>query len=677
MSNKTKIEKVREQRRLMRKKEILLEKNRLGLNQLLKPALYLFLSIILELVTFALFDFKTASGSKQVLPQYIFFDIGIWLFVCGLLLCSKKNWVSNLIFYISIIIKVTLFIVGVTLKGDFGYLFTLDKARLIPEMLESMNTTFINYWLIAVAVLGSVFVIALPIVFDKILGRKKIQLKRISNSIFCLLLFLITSTVGAGCFAAQTALMKTSSAHKEISDDKYLYQNLHINDLSFQKFGSCGFYIKNFINLIFPNNGVSKSEETSTIETYNKSVAGRDVTASLYGDNLIMIMLESFEWFAIDPYNTPNLWALKTGESSDYVDDQALVFENYYSNNKTNVSEDIGLLGYMPNEAMFSVKSANSYATKFSLPNLFKNEGYSTTYLHNWKIKFYNRNEVNKNIGFDKIYSLEDFQSDSKSTKFNFYNLESEFIDQFMDEIAPTDRKFMSFYTTVSSHGSYAIQNPKFEKHFNTYDKNLSKMKTWFTNNGYTFPEDEEFQAYLKEYKSSVMDTDEMIGKLFDHLNKTGLINNTAVLLYSDHNAYYQNLSKNIKGTQDHNFSSQKAYTVPMMLYSKKVSRSRIVRDFCSTYDIYPTLGEMFGLPYNKINAQGKDILSADIANTVYSSALTGFYNSKCHSKNMQYITKYEGSTNTDVETFKTNVCEFLSKQKTLNIVYKSGKTYK
>lgn len=677
MSNKTKIEKVREQRRIKRKKELQLEKNKLGLNQILKPVLYLLISIILELVTFALFDFRTTSGSKQILPQYIFFDIGVWLFVCGLLLCSKKNWVSNLFFYIAIIVKVTLFIVGVTLKGDFGYLFTFDKTFLIPEMLESMNTTFINYWLIAVAVLGSVLVIALPIVFDKILGKKKIQLKKISNSVFCLLLFLITSTIGAGCFAAQTALMKTSNAHTEISDDKYLFKNMQISDLSFQKFGSCGFYIKNLANLIFPNNNVSDSEVDSTIETYNKSVAGKDVTASLYGDNLIMIMLESFEWFAIDPYNTPNLWALKTGEASEEIKDQAMVFTNYYSNNKTNVSEDIGLLGYMPGESMLNVKSANTYATKFSLPNLFEAEGYTTTYLHNWKIEFYNRNEINKYIGFDKMYSLEDFESDTKSTKFNFYNLESDFVDQFMNELAPTSGKFMSFYTTVSSHGSYAIQNPKFEKYFKTYDSNLSKMKTWFTSQGYTYPEDEEFQAYLKEYKSSAMDTDEMVGKLFKHLNDTGLINNTTVLLYADHNAYYQNLSKNIKGTQEHDFSSQTAYTVPMMIYSKKLSQTRTIDTFCSTYDLYPTIGEMFGLPYNTINAQGKDVLSSEISNTVYSSALTGFYNSKCHSKNMQYITKYKGSTDSDVENFKTNVCEFLNKQRTLNIVYKSNKTYK
>ena len=139
-----------------------------------------------------MFDFQTASGSKQVLPQYIFFDIGVWLFVSGLIICSKKNWLANIFFYIALVVKVTIFIINVTLKADFGYLFTFDKARLLPEMVESMNTSFINYPLIAVAIIGAIFVIALPLIFDKLLGKVKIQLKRISNSVFCLLLFLIT-----------------------------------------------------------------------------------------------------------------------------------------------------------------------------------------------------------------------------------------------------------------------------------------------------------------------------------------------------------------------------------------------------------------------------------------------------------------------------------------------------
>ena len=82
----------------------------------------------------------------------------------------------------------------------------------------------------------------------------------------------------------------------------------------------------------------------------------------------------------------------------------------------------------------------------------------------------------------------------------------------------------------------------------NTYIFFINKLGAM---NQLTVLEDETLQACLKEYKSAAMDTDVMIGKLFKHLEDTGLINNTAVMLYADHNAYYQNLSKNIKGTQN------------------------------------------------------------------------------------------------------------------------------
>jgi arylsulfatase A-like enzyme len=245
-----------------------------------------------------------------------------------------------------------------------------------------------------------------------------------------------------------------------------------------------------------------------------------------------------------------------------------------------------------------------------------------------------------------------------------------------IDKIAPTTGKFMSFYTTVSSHGTYTVQNERFEEHFKTYDKNLELMKTWFADEGYVYPADKEYQSILKEYKSACMDTDEMIGKLFKHLNDTGLIQNTTVVLYSDHNAYYQNLTKKIKATEKAGYDSQIAYNVPLMIYSNKIA-SQTIESFCSTYDIYPTLCEMFGLPYNVVNAMGKDMFSEnDIKNTIYSSALTGFSSAKCYSKTMQHITKYANSTDADVELFKINVVEFLKKQQILKIVYNSNRTY-
>ena len=110
------------------------------------------------------------------------------------------------------------------------------------------------------------------------------------------------------------------------------------------------------------------------------------------------------------------------------------------------------------------------------------------------------------------------------------------------------------------------------------------------------------------------------------------------------------------------------------MIYSNKLTASNITA-FCSPYDLYPTISELFGLPYNTINSQGKNILSSEISETVYISMLTGFYDDKCYSKNMQYIKKYDGSTDADVENFKNKVCEYFKKQRTLSIVYKSNET--
>lgn len=673
---------MREKTSLKTRKAKNLDKHQLGLNQILKPALFFIISFLLEIVGFAIFKFYTPSGSTQVLPQYILFDIGIWLFICSLILCTSKNWISNVIFYIALFAEGTIFAINIVLRTGFGYLMTFDMVRLLSECFTSMNLAFINWPLIISAVLGIGAVIAIPILFDKFLSKKKITIQKMSKSIFCLMFFLITATVGAGCYSSQLLFLKASATNKEISDDKYLYENIQLQDQAYQKFGSCGFYLKNLASFLFPNSNVSKSELNEVLDEYNKSVATKNSTASLADDNLIVIMLESFEWFAIDPYNTPNLWALKTGETSDKTSTsitiKATAFTNYNSNNKTNVSEDLCLMGYMPNENTLSLKSNNLYSAKYSLPNLFNNEGYTTSYFHNWNKNFYNRYKTNTNIGFSNFYSIDDFKSDTKSKTFNYYNLEADFIDQMVENIAPTTgEKFMSFYTTISTHGSYDVINTRFNNYYEIYDSNLENMKIWFSDQGYHYPTGKTMQAYLREYKSAAIDTDVMIGKLFEHLESNNLLDETTIVLYADHNAYYHELTNEIKSTAKADYSSQTSYTVPLMIYTNGRISTEDVTSYCSPYDLYPTICGLFGLPYNTVNALGKDILSTtDISNTVYISQLTGYYSDKVYSKNMIYFKKYDGATDADVEAFKTHVCEVLQKQRILNIVYKSKAKY-
>lgn len=656
-----------------------LEKKQIGLNQLLKPALYLLLSLIFEIVSFVVFEFKYADGSAQILPSYIFFDIGLWLFIASLMLCSTKNWISNTIFYVSMSVKALLLVANITLRGGFGYLFSWDMIDLILEAFESIDADFINFPLIITCVLVVGVIIALPIVFDKLLKKYKVTIKKVTKPIFCLICFLLTSTIGVGCYGIQIATIKASATNSEISSDEYLYENMHIKDMSYKKFGSAGFYIKNLYDICFKGSSYTKEEEAAALKLFEDSVAGVNTNAPLYNNNLIVIMMESFEWFAIDPYNTPTLWALKTGENyyADHVEKQAVVMEKYISNNKTNVSEELCLLGYMPNVNKLNLNGEKSYSAKYSLPNLFENLGYNTSFFHNWKKDFYNRETLNKEIGFNNQYYLENFVSDTKSTRFNYYNLEVDFANQFMNQIAPTDgSKFMSFYTTVSTHGSYEVTNEKFNAYYAAYDTNLENFKSWFAEQGYVYPLDANDQLILKHYKSAAMDTDRMVGNLFKHLKANNLSDNTTVILYSDHNAFYHDLTYKIKGTNIHEYEKQTTYTVPLMIYSKNLTSEKITR-FCSPYDLYPTISGLFGLGYNTICAQGVDVVSTPNTRTFYMSYLTGFYDANCYSKDMSYIIKYTGSIESaDVTNFKERACSFFQKQKTLETIYRTGLTY-
>ena len=149
-------------------------------------------------------------------------------------------------------------------------------------MTASIDSSFLDFKLIIFAVLGASVMIAIPLIVDKFCKNKKITIKKVSKPIFCLLCFLVTATVGMGSYSAQLALLKTSKAQKEISDDKYLYQNQQVVDQAYQKFGSCGFYLKNLINTLFPNNGISKEEKAKILEQYNSSLKEESTSRSFY-----------------------------------------------------------------------------------------------------------------------------------------------------------------------------------------------------------------------------------------------------------------------------------------------------------------------------------------------------------------------------------------------------------
>lgn len=660
------------EKKALKHKKYLENENKIGINQFIKIGIFLLLSLAIEIATYLLIGLKSPSGNAQVLPTYILFDIGFWLILCSIMLTCSKNWITNTVFYFGLIAQMVLLLVNTTLYTEFGYLFTWDMFKLITEGGESFDNTFINIPFIIVCVVIILVLITIPIIVDKLLSKHKIVMNKLSKPLFYMIAFFICFILGTSSFGIQANTLPDSDEYQAIASDEYLYENMHIKEEAFRKFGTCGFYLKNLYDLTIAN--LDNSEQEDLTNYVKENVVEENTSATLHGDNLIMFMLESYEWFAIDPYLTPNLWKLKTGDGSDTnVPSQATVMQGYVSNNKTNMSETISILGYMPSINSAAFKS-NDLAVAYSLPNMFKAQGYETSYFHSWKGKFYNRRTTLKNMGFENFYSLEDFNTPNKSTTFKQFNKEADFASYFMNKIAPTDKKFMSFYTTVSTHGTYTVNNERFAEYYQTYDNNKNNVKNWLTANGYTYPTDAYGQQILRHYKCAAMDTDAMIGLLFDHLEENNMLGNTTVLLFSDHNAYYHDLSWIIKGTEKADNSSLVTHGVPLMIYSSKLT-GQTITNFCNTYDIYPTICKAFGLKYSTAFALGVDMLSTDIQNSMFSSFLTGFYSQTCYSKSTCTFKTYNNATDKDLETFKKLICKFYDKQTKLDKIYYRGWT--
>ncbi len=637
------------------------------LSHILKPIYFIVFALILEIINFLWLGFKVTGtpNTLQVLPQYFILDLAVFIFIAGVIfLLPRKS--ANAFFYVFIGFQVLINMVNATLYKIFGDIFSFDMMKLGTEGAAAFKPQFVDFWsiLVNLAVLGGI--ITMQVLLDRKL-KKEVTLKKLKPTTLKLIASGLAVVVCISGFWGQTFAFADSTQQKRIySSDQYLWDNMHFKLESYKRFGTYGFYIKSLANLIYKNDSLTKEEKQ---ELKTSLAAGKkevNTEATMYGDNLIVIMLESFEWFALDPYNTPTLWKMRT--------ETGVSMESFYAKNKTNVSEDIAILGHMPKDlGMDYLTSKNLLNTPYTLPNLFKSLdlGYKTNFFHSYKKTFYDRDKTNKAMGFDKIYGIEDVSLPNKSTSFNKWNLESAFADKLMDKMIPTDSKFMSFYTTVVTHGSYDTYNPRFEEYYNTYDANLSQFKQWFNEEtDYVYPKDKKLEKCFRQYKCAAMDTDKMIGNIIQNLKDKGLDDETTIILYSDHNCYYEDVYFNIKGTDKADYYDIYNYNVPMMIYSPKLTAGANTT-FVNTYDIYPTICELYGLPYNTELTQGYNIFSPEIENSTMISYLTGVFNDKFYSLNLIDMYTNQEVTQEDLDTFRINGSKFYEKQRNLELMYK------
>ena len=158
----------------------------------------------------------------------------------------------------------------------------------------------------------------------------------------------------------------------------------------------------------------------------------------------------------------------------------------------------------------------NTIASRKTIPSLaytLKDLGYSANALHNHEGKFYSRDVVYKNLGFDSFTPIECMNVPERTPV--GWAKDSVLIDEICNIITSTDNPDLVFGVSVQGHGNYPNDDMENKEIYITNDYSKSNKNS------------------LEYYINQVYEMDQFVGDLIDAVNK--LDEPTVIAFYGDH----------------------------------------------------------------------------------------------------------------------------------------------
>ncbi len=417
-----------------------------------------------------------------------------------------------------------------------------------------------------------VFIIDLPIVLYLNHLTKNIKNKLETKTI------LIRSAMIVLALAISVSTFKELS--KRVDRSRHVYQRKNIaQDLGTLYFH--GFDVYDFVKQkIVRNKPLNDDERKALVEFYKlKNDKKSNYFGSVADKNLIVVQVEAMQEFVIDmkvegTEVTPFLNGLK---------ENGLYFNNIYHQVAGGNTSDAE---FMLNNSMYPTITGSVnylYPTNefLSLGKLMEDRGYVSKVFHGYESSFWNREAVYRNYGYDKFYSINDFDL---SEKRGWAVSDKSFFKQSLD-ISLENERFFSFLITLSSHHPY--------DGFGDIDLPTGKYEG----------------TQLGNYLKSMRYVDTAIESLFNDLEKRGELENTIIVIYGDHSGIYQdqrNLLEELLGLDGSKIAWSKIQKVPLWIYTG-FEEGRTIEKVGGQVDILPTILDLMGVenPYT----MGKNLL--------------------------------------------------------------------
>lgn len=357
-------------------------------------------------------------------------------------------------------------------------------------------------------------------------------------------------------------------------------------------------------------------EEKDTTEQTNK------YTNIFKGKNVIAIHAESIQQFTLNAsFNgvdvAPNLKKLAS---------EGLYFSNFYAQESVGTSSDSE---FTFNTSLMPASSGTVFVSYWdreyiTIPKLLKEQGYYTFSMHGNNGNFWNRTNAHKSLGYDEYYYYtKDFEIDET---IGLGLSDKSFFRQavpIISSIADANKNFYGVLIMLTNHTPFTdieeISDYKVTMEYTKVNEETGEVETLEA----PYLEGTKLGSYFK----SVHYADEALGQFINDLEKEGLLDNTVLVIYGDHDAklkksefvrYYNYVPEtdSILAEDDPNYQAVDYYSyeinrkVPFIIWTKDKTYQEEVTEVMGMYDVLPTLGNMFGFssPY----ALGHDIFSVE-----------------------------------------------------------------
>src|SRR5690625_3103180 len=547
-----------------------------------KVPLYIVASILFGLKTYIVYRFVFDIELSNLMQELILFInafVTAFLFFALSVCLSKNSRQLKFMRYFMLIGSLIIY---------FNLIFyrSFTDFLTIPQLFQTSNVADLGSSILSLIKVYDVFIFAdVAIIWQ--LSKKSTRFTAVqyprSGKVFALAISLVLL---AGNFLL--AEMERPQLFTRAFDREYLVKNIglfsyHIYDI----FG----HSKVKTQKVFAD-----GNELPEIEKHIEDTIRSSEKSSLFGvaedKNIIFISAESVQSFVIG--SEVNGETITPFLNDLAEDEQTYYFENFYhqtEQGKTSDSEFITENSLYPSSrgAVFFTHGQNEY---HAMPEMLEEKNYHSAVFHPNDGTFWNRNQMYDTLKIDEFYDKE-FYDVNEENSIGWGLKDKPFFEQSIQYLKNLPEPYYAKFITLTNHFPFDLEEE--DRTIEPYDSN---------------------SQIFNNYIPTVRYMDEAIELFFDELKKSGLYEDSIIMIMGDHDGISAEHDKAIMQFLDLDeltaYDLMQWQRVPLFIHIPGHGEGKIMSKISGQIDLKPTMLHMAGIDTEHDIYFGNDLFHND-----------------------------------------------------------------